>query len=469
MTPITPVLLCGGSGTRLWPLSRKASPKQFARLLGEDTLYQSALKRLSGPGWAAPVVVTAADYLALAHNQAEEVGCARACTLVEPAARNTAPAILAAALQIAASDPEALMLIAPSDHAIPDAAAFRAAVQAGVDAARAGDIVTFGIRPTRAETGYGWLELAADPGDCAPRPHPLGQFVEKPNAKAAAAMLAAGNYLWNAGIFLASAQTLLEAFSRHAKDLLAPVREALSDAAKTQDTVHLALDPWMRARDVSVDYAVMERAKNLCVIPFAAGWSDLGDWNAIHRETADTAPNGVVTSGAVSTIDCRDSLIRSDANGVEVVGIGLKDVVVVAMEDSVLVADRARSQEVKDAVACLKAKRAAQAERVVPSGEIFAGGLRYVSRCIEIAPHAEKRIATTSPETRWTVLAGRAHVHIGDAARIAVSGSSLCRPIGVQAIISNPSDMPLVLVEVCCTPDGEVVDHAVSRPAIAAE
>src|SRR6056297_2740542 len=230
MTEITPVLLCGGSGTRLWPVSRKTMPKQFTRLLGEDTLYQAALRRFSGPEWNAPIVVTSDVYVDLACNQADALGVTPADVLVEPSARNTAPAILAAALHLAASDPDALMLIAPSDHAIPDAQAFRDAVLAGLDKVNDGQIVTFGICPTRAETGYGWLEMTEAPDDFAPRPMSLAGFVEKPKAARTEQMLAAGRYLWNAGIFLASARTLITAFETHARDLMLPVRCALADA-----------------------------------------------------------------------------------------------------------------------------------------------------------------------------------------------------------------------------------------------
>lgn len=365
MTPITPVLLCGGSGTRLWPLSRKEMPKQFAPLMGADTLYQSALRRLSGFGWAAPVVVTAGAYLDIARYQAKAVGITPACLMIEPAARNTAPAILAAALHLAEKDPEALMLVAPSDHAIPDADAFRAAVFAGAPAALDGQIVTFGIRPTRAETGYGWLELGAAPGDFRPRPLPLTRFVEKPKAPQAEAMLAAGTYLWNAGIFLARARTLIDAFRAHAGDLMLPVLAAVRDADLSGNVVHLAAAPWGKAKDISVDYAVMERAANLCVVPFAAGWSDLGDWDAIWRETASEA-GGMVTTGDVTAIGCEDSLLRSDTPGVELVGIGLSDMIVVAMGDAILVAHKSRVQEVKEAVARLKARQAPQAEGFAP-------------------------------------------------------------------------------------------------------
>jgi mannose-1-phosphate guanylyltransferase/mannose-6-phosphate isomerase len=346
-------------------MSRKAMPKQFSRLLGNETLYQSALTRLSGFGWAAPVVVTANAYLEMVRDQAQAVGVAPACLMVEPSARNTAPAILAAALHLLEKDPQALMLVAPSDHAIPDADAFRAAVFAGTAAALEGLIVTFGIRPTRAETGYGWLELGEAPGDLRPRPLALKRFVEKPKAPQAHAMLAAGTYLWNAGIFLATARTLVDAFRAHANQLMQPVLAAVLDAEIEQDTVHLAAGAWNRAEDISADFAVMERATNLCVVPFAAGWSDLGDWDALWRETASEA-DGMVMIGDVTAIGCEDSLLRSDTPGVELVGIGLTDMIVVAMGDAILVAHKSRVQEVKEAVARLKARSAVQAEEFAP-------------------------------------------------------------------------------------------------------
>lgn len=382
MTPITPVLLCGGSGTRLWPMSRKAMPKQFLRLLGDETPYQSALLRLSGFGWAAPVIVTADAYVDTAREQAHAVSVSPASLMVEPSARNTAPAILAAALHLLDQDPHALMLVAPSDHAIPDADAFRAAVFAGTASALAGQIVTFGIRPTRAETGYGWLELDENPGDFRPRPLALKRFVEKPKAAQAEMMLAAGSHLWNAGIFLATAKTLVDAFREHANQLLAPVEAALKGARTDQETLHLAAEAWSLAEDISIDFAVMERAKNLCVVPFAAGWSDLGDWDAIWRESASDA-HGMVTTGDVIAIGCEDSLLRSDSPGVELVGIGLTDMIVVAMGDAILVAHKSRVQEVKEALARLKARYAVQAEGFAQAARIEMGYQRQFMTAAE--------------------------------------------------------------------------------------
>ena len=278
---IIPVLLCGGTGTRLWPLSRKNYPKQFTTLVGNESLFQTTARRLSGPDFASPVVATNADFRFIVREQLEEIGIAPGAILIEPAGRNTAPAVLAAAMHLAASDREALMLVAPSDHAMPDVAAFHAAIAAGIEPAHEGAIITFGLRPTRPETGYGWLELAEDPGDYAPRPVQLTGFVEKPDAKRAEAMLQAGTHLWNAGIFMFSVNTVLSAFETHARALVEPVSRAVRNARTDFGFLWLDAEPWSQAEEISIDYAIMERASNLWVIPYAAGSSDLGDWDAV--------------------------------------------------------------------------------------------------------------------------------------------------------------------------------------------
>ena len=362
---ITPVLLCGGSGTRLWPLSRKSFPKQFAPLIGETSLFQASVTRLSGTEFTPPVVVTGSDFRFIVTEQMDAIGVKPRAILIEPAARNTAPAILAAALWLAKTDPDQPMLVAPSDHVIPDAEAFAAAVARGLAPARAGQLVTFGIQPTHAETGYGWLELAESSVEA---PVSLSRFVEKPDRARAEEMLAAGNFLWNAGIFLFTPATLIAAFEAHAPAVLAPVRAAL-DAAKT-DLAFLRLGPedFGDAPDISIDYAVMEKAENLTVVPFGAGWSDLGGWDAVWREMGPDA-TGVATGGDALAIDCENTLLRSETQGLELVGIGLKDTIVVSMQDAVLVADRSRAQEVKQAVAALKKKFPAQPFLIVRYGD----------------------------------------------------------------------------------------------------
>lgn len=320
---IHPLLLCGGLGTRLWPLSRKSFPKQFTKLTGEESLFQVSARRLSGPGFAAPSVITATDYRFIVAEQLAGIELAAAATLIEPAGRNTAPAILAGALELCGRSSGALMLVAPSDHVIPEAAAFRAAVQEAIPAAKAGQLVTFGIRPDRAETGYGWLELSKIPeADFRPVQQSLKSFVEKPDAVTAQGMLDGGTHLWNAGIFLFSTDAILAAFEAHQPEMLRLVREAVAASEKDLGFVRLAPEPWADCADLSIDYAVMEKVDNLTVVPYGGTWSDLGGWDAVWRES-EADERGVVTSGPVTAIDCTGSLLRAEDAQQVVVGIGL--------------------------------------------------------------------------------------------------------------------------------------------------
>lgn len=451
---IHPVILCGGSGTRLWPLSRKSFPKQFTPILGTESLFQASAQRFRGAEFAAPLVVTGSDFRFIVTEQLSEAGIDPGAILIEPDGRNTAPAVLAAALHLAAQDDEALMVVAPSDHVVPDAAAFRAAVLAGGAAARAGQIVTFGIRPTHAETGYGWLDLAGDPGDFSPRPIPLRSFVEKPDAATAAKMLAAGHYLWNAGLFLFSARTILAAFEQHAPELLEAGRAAMTQARP--DLGFLRLDPvaWSQLPNISIDYAVMERATNLTVVPFAAGWSDLGGWDAVWREMGPDA-RGVAASGPTTVIDCEDSLLRSESDGVEVVGIGLKDILVVATGDAVLVADRSRAQDVKKAVEALKARGAKQAETFPvdhrPWGwfETLVLSERFQVKRIVVHPGAALSLQShVHRSEHWIVVAGTARVTIDDTQRLVTENQSVYIPLGAVHRMENPGKVPMVLIEV---------------------
>lgn len=451
---ITPVLLCGGSGTRLWPLSRKSYPKQFVPLVGEKTLFQASSQRLSGDGYAAPLVLTNSDFRFIVTEQLAAVGIDPGAILIEPTGRNTAPAVLAAALWLQKTDPDALMLVAPSDHVVPDAAAFRTAVEAGVSAAKAGQLVTFGIKPTHAETGYGYLELDGDPGDFAPKPLALKRFVEKPDAKTAVKMLASGQYLWNAGIFLFSVKTIVAAFAKHAQDLMHPVQDAVE--AGKPDLGFFRLDPsaWDGADDISIDYAVMERADNLTVVPFAAGWSDLGGWDAVWRESGPDA-RGVVTSENATAIDCDNSLLRSEDAGVEVVGIGLKDIITVAMPDAVLVADANRAQDVKKAVAALKEKSATQATAFPkdhrPWGwfESLVIGERFQVKRILMHPGAALSLQSHNHRSEhWIVVEGTAKVTVGDEVKLVTENESIYVPLGEKHRMENPGKVPMVLIEV---------------------
>ena len=454
MPIIHPVLLCGGSGTRLWPLSRKSFPKQFTALTGDETLFQAAARRITGPDVAKPAIVTNADFRFIVTEQLAEIGIDPGPILIEPSARNTAPAILAAVLHLAATEPDAIVLVMPSDQLVPDRAAFGAAVRAGIAAAEAGRIVTFGIRPTRAETGYGWLELAHRPASAAPEPIDLVRFVEKPKAARAEEMLADGRYLWNAGIFLMSVKTALAAFETHAGHLVGPVRRSVAEATGDLGFLRLAAEPWAKAEAISIDYAVMERAPNLQVVPFGEDWSDLGDWDSVWRESGPDA-DGLVTHGRVTAIDSHNSLLRSEADGLELVAIGLDNLMVVAMADAVLVADKSRAQEVKEAVARLKTKGARQAETFPrdhrPWGwfETLILAPRFQVKRIVVHPGAALSLQShVHRSEHWIVVAGTARVTVGDTVQLLTENQSIYVPLGAVHRMENPGKVTMILIEV---------------------
>lgn len=448
---ITPVILCGGSGTRLWPLSRKSYPKQFVPLVGDKTLFQGSALRMQGDEFAAPVVITNSDFRFIVVEQLQEVGIDPGAILIEPEGRNTAPAVLSAALHLHQKDPEAIMLVAPSDHVVPDVAAFQAAVARGLEAVEQGQLVTFGIAPTRPETGYGYLELTEpSEGD----PVALRRFVEKPNAARAEEMLAKGGFLWNAGIFLFKVKDIVAAFEAHAAELLDPVAAAVDGAESDLGFCRLAPEPWAKAADISIDYAVMERASNLSVVPFTGAWSDLGGWDAVWREGERDA-QGVMTSGGATAIDCSNSLLRSENDAVEVVGIGLDNVITVAMNDAVLVASMDRAQDVKKAVAALKAKAAAQAMTFPkdhrPWGwfESLVIGDRFQVKRIHVHPGASLSLQSHHHRAEhWIVVTGTAEVTIDDKVQLVSENQSVFIPLGAVHRMRNPGKVPMVLIEV---------------------
>ena len=452
--PVHPLLLCGGAGTRLWPLSRKSYPKQFARLTGDESLFQASARRLAGAGFAPPMVVTAADFRFIVTEQLAACEIAPAAILIEPEGRNTAPAILAGALALHARAPGALILAAPSDHVIPDDAGFRAAVQAAIPAALAGDLVTFGIRPDRAETGYGWLELDNPPPAEAPAPLPLRAFVEKPAAARAEAMLERGRHLWNAGIFLFTTDALIAAFAAHAPEMLKAVEAALSGAEADLGFTRLSPGPWSGIDPISIDYAVMEKAARLSVMPYAGAWSDLGGWEAVWRHAGPNAA-GVVTEGPATAIDCTDSLLWAEDAGQELVGIGLENIIAVAMPDAVLVAHRDRAQDVREAVAVLKARGVAQAEQAPrdfrPWGwfESLVSGPRFQVKRIVVHPGGALSLQSHHHRAEhWIVVEGTARVTIDDTAQLLSENQSVYIPLGARHRLENPGKLPLTLIEV---------------------
>ncbi len=453
---ITPVILCGGSGTRLWPVSRKSFPKQFIDLIGEGSLFQQSSKRLSGTGFAAPLVVTNSDFRFIATQQLHDAGITPGAVLIEPEARNTAPALLAAALVQAQSDPQALMLAAPSDHYITQAEVFCDNVKRGVDAARAGQIVTFGIKPDRPETGYGYLELGDGDRQGAV---PLKRFVEKPARAEAERMLAAGGYLWNAGIFMYAAQTMIDAFADHAPDMLTQVREAVAQAQT--DLGFLRLDPaaWAKCDDISIDFAIMEKVSNLSVIAHDGDWSDMGGWNAVHQHAVkDNA--GVAVQGTAHAVDCRDTLLRSENGAVQLVGLGLDNIVAVAMPDAVLVADRTRTANLGEVVKQMRANGVAQADTFPkdhrPWGffETLILSASFQVKRIVVNPGAALSLQSHKHRSEhWIVVVGTAKVTVGPdrdnlSVQMVQENESIYIPLGAIHRMENPGTVPMELIEV---------------------
>ncbi len=451
---VCPVLLAGGSGTRLWPSSRKSYPKQFSKLIGDESLFQSSARRLSGPGFAAPVVVTADPFRFIVAEQLAAIEIAPQAILIEPEGRNTAPATLAAALWIAARDPEALILLAPSDHRIPDAAGFRSTVAAAIPAAEAGKLVTFGISPSRPETGYGYLELAEGADPALSEPQALARFVEKPDAANAAAMLKGGRHLWNAGIFLFSAKAILDAFRSHAPSLVGPVEAAVRGAGTDLGFTRLDPEPWAKVDDISIDYAIMEKAADLVAMPYVGRWSDLGSWEAVWQETGPDNSGNALT-GSTMAIDCRNTLLRSESDRLEVVGIGLDDIVAVAMPDAVLVAKKSDSQKVKEAVEALRKRGAAQANEFPrdhrPWGwfESLVIGNRFQVKRIVVHPGAALSLQShVHRAEHWIVVEGTAKVTIDEVVKLVPENESVFIPLGARHRMENPGKVPMVLIEV---------------------
>lgn len=451
---IVPVILCGGAGTRLWPLSRKSYPKQFSKLIDEKSLFQLAASICSGPEFKAPLIVTGDPFRFLVVEQLAAIERQPTRILVEPESRNTAASVLAGALSLHDTAPDSLMLVMPSDHVIADADTFQASVIAAGPTAMDGRLVTFGIQPSRPETGYGYLELAEGAKLDANTPQPLARFVEKPNHSAAAQMVASGRFLWNAGIFLFKPSSLIEAFQQHAPEILATVRAAVDSAESDLSFIRLGAEPWSKLENISIDYAIMEKASNLSVMPYRSAWSDLGSWEAVYNEV-EKDDSGNALSQHATAIDCTDTLLRSEVPGLELVGIGLEDMIAIAMPDAVLVAKKSDSQRVKEAVEKLQARGAKQATAFAsdhrPWGyfESIAFGNRFQVKRIVVHPGAALSLQSHFHRSEhWIVVHGTARVTVDETVQLLSENESIYIPLGSVHRLENPGKVPMVLIEV---------------------
>jgi mannose-1-phosphate guanylyltransferase/mannose-6-phosphate isomerase len=445
---IVPVLLAGGAGTRLWPVSRDALPKQFLPLVGDRSTYQETLLRVQGPMFAPPVVITGPDFHFFARRQAEEIGV-NATVIIEPLRRDSAPAIAAATAVAATGNPQAVVLALAADHIILDADEFRQTCVAGCVAAQGGSIVTFGIRPTEPKTSYGYILPGAQIGGTGVQK--VARFVEKPDASTAARYLLEG-YLWNSGNFLFRADVLLGELARLEPEMASSVEAAV--ARTTEDLGFLRLDPeaFARAPQKSIDYAVMERTDRAAVIAGDFRWSDIGSWDALF----DIRPRdgeGNVLQGPVVTLDAQDCIVHSDARLTTLIGV--KDLVVVATADAVLVVPRTRSQEVRELVAKLKSEKRAEAtvhRRVHrPWGyyESIDAGDRFQVKRIVVVPGGILSLQKHRHRAEhWVVVRGTAEVTVNDLTRAVHENESIYIPIGSVHRLANQGRIPLELIEV---------------------
>jgi len=446
---IQPVILCGGEGTRLWPLSRKAMPKQFARLDGELSLLQSTVQRMEDSGFMRPLMVSNNAYRFTVGEQLAEIGVEGSQILIEPEARNTGPAICAAAEFLKGQDENTLMLIAPSDHLLRDQLAFARAVAAGAPHAKEGHVVTFGIRPDRAETGYGYIELS-DPNAEDDVAQNFVRFVEKPSADVAEGLVHTNRHVWNAGIFLLSVSTALRLFKKHQPLMQSHVRLAVQDLQYDLDFARLG-PSYNDAPSLAFDIAVMENTNGF-VVPFSPGWADLGNWRSVW-ETGDQDKNGVVKTGEALALDCQDTLLLGE--GVKLVGVGLKNIAAVAMADSVLISDLDSTQQVSLAVKAMRENNVAEADAFPrhhrPWGhyETLSLGERFQVKSIVVKPGGKLSLQShVHRAEHWVVVDGTATVTIGKQRKLIGENQSVYIPLGAVHRLENEGRVPLQLIEV---------------------
>jgi mannose-1-phosphate guanylyltransferase / mannose-6-phosphate isomerase len=455
---VVPVILCGGSGTRLWPLSRSYLPKQFLPLISERTMLQETALRVDGmEGASAPIAIANEEHRFLAAEQLREIGCAPHALLLEPAGRGTAAAAAAAALLLRAEDPESVMLVMPADHAISKLPQFHAALRAAAGLAANGSLVVFGVVPASPHTGYGYIRQGApavgqEAGPKAGEAFVVERFVEKPNLETAKGFLAAGGYFWNSGIFVFRADRYLSELQRHRPDIVSAVTGAMKDAQRDADFVRPAREAFLAVPDDSIDRAVMERTRDAVVVPARFTWSDVGSWSALWALGAKDAV-GNVSQGDVMARDSRGSYLRSE--GRLIAAVGVEDLVIVETSDALLVSTKERADDVKLAVEELKRSRRTEHaihRRVYrPWGyyESVDVGARFQVKRLMLKPGARLSLQLHRRRAEhWVVVSGEAKVTRGDEELLLGPDQSTYIPTGTRHRLENPGSEPLFVIEV---------------------
>ena len=451
MSRVVPVILSGGSGTRLWPLSREHYPKQLLALSQELTMLQETAMRLDGIEEQAPaLVVCNEEHRFLVAEQLRQIDRMPQDILLEPCGRNTAPALTLAALAIAAREPGSVMLVMPADHVIRNQAVFHAVVQKGRDEALAGRLVTFGIVPTQPETGYGYIHKG--PMLASAGAYEVGSFVEKPDSATACAYLESGEYLWNSGIFMMTAARWLEEIRRFRPDIADVCMAAWQGGRRDMDFFRIGKDAFGHCPGESIDYAVMEKTDNAVVIPLDAGWSDIGAWSSLW-EVSQRDADGNVLHGDVMAVNTHNALLHAQHRFVA--AVGLEDVIVVETADAVLVAHKDHAQEVKTVVAELKKRKRTEhlmhrrVYRPWGSYEGVDAGERFQVKRITVNPGATLSLQMHHHRAEhWIVVKGTAKVTRGDDVFTLTENQSTYIPLGTKHRLENPGASPLEMIEV---------------------
>ncbi len=447
---IIPVILSGGSGTRLWPLSRKEYPKQYLPLVGDNTMLQETILRLNGlDNLADPIIICNADHRFLVAEQCQQIDIKNPTILLEPVGRNTAPAIAAAALQSLKVSDDAALLVLSADHVIQDIEAFHAAIDIASQQAKGGKLATFGIVPTDANTGYGYIKASKNNVNGA---NNVEEFVEKPDLKTAESYLEQGNYLWNSGMFMFKASTLIDELTTHSPDIIKSINDAVNNATQDLDFIRLDKQAFESSPSDSIDYALMEKSDNVVVVPLDAQWNDIGAWSALH-DIGIKDTNGNVIKGDVIAQDTTNTYIN--ANHHMVTTIGVNNLIVVDTPDATFIATQDKAQEVKSIVESLQSsgrcEGAAHRKVYRPWGwyDSIEMGEHFQVKRLHVNPGAKLSLQMHHQRAEhWVVVSGTATAINGEEVLTLKEGDSTYIPIGITHALENKANEPLEIIEV---------------------
>ncbi len=450
---IYPIILCGGVGKRLWPVSRQSYPKQFSNFQGVHSLFQNTVELFCDHRFELPLILTNNDYRFIVEDQLNEISVSNSGIIIEPSHRDTAPAILAAASILKSKSENPILLILPADHTFGNRVGLKSLIYQNSKVLEKGDIITFGIKPTRIETGYGWIEASKNRNANNGLRRVLS-FHEKPKQEIAENFYNQGNFLWNSGIYLFTAETIIDTYKEHSPKLTSLVKASVINSRKDLNFTRLAEKPWDEIKPISVDYAIMEKASNLSVAQYEFPWDDLGDWNAVWREN-EKDRNNVVTYGSVSATNCSDSYLRSGNPKQHLVALGCKNMVVVSMPDAVLVSSKDQVQDIKEAINQLFKAGQPQSWKFPIENRnwgkfesLYLEDKIQINRLV-IQPGQKINLQRHNLMTEhWVVVKGVAQITLGTEQLTLTENQSLNIPIGVKHSISNTTNQPLIVMEI---------------------